>query len=242
MKLFVTDYDNTLYVNDEELVETIKELKRIREKDIKVVISTGRSIPSIKKEVIKHSIPFDYLSCADGSLIYDKNYNLMKEHHMDKDIIKEVPNLVKNITYEEIQYSYDTGYENYLDLSKNISSVNLVIFENCFTKELEDRWKDLQKRFPNYNYLEYKHFYSVTKSYLYYLCIKNKDVSKSKGIEYLANYLNIDKDDIYVIGDSDNDYEMIRDYNGVCVEGSTDTIKSISKCVYKKISDYLKEL
>ena len=242
MKLFVTDYDNTLYVNDEELVETIKELKRIREKDIKVVISTGRSIPSIKKEVIKHSIPFDYLSCADGSLIYDNNYNLIKEHHMDKDIIKEVPNLVKNITYEEIQYSYDTGYENYLDLSKNISSVNLVIFENCFTKELEDRWKDLQKRFPNYNYLEYKHFYSVTKSYLYYLCIKNKDVSKSKGIEYLANYLNIDKDDIYVIGDSDNDYEMIRDYNGVCVEGSTDTIKSISKCVYKKISDYLKEL
>ena len=242
MKLFVTDYDNTLYVNDEELVETIEELKRIREKDIKVVISTGRSIPSIKKEVIKHSIPFDYLSCADGSLIYDNNYNLIKEHHMDKDIIKEIPNLVKNITYEEIQYSYDTGYENYLDLTKNISSINLVVFENCFTKELDDKWENLQKRFPNYNYLKYKHFYSVTKSYLYYLCIKNKDVSKSKGIEYLANYLNIDKDDIYVIGDSDNDYEMIRDYNGVCVEGSTDTIKSISKCVYKKISDYLKEL
>lgn len=242
MKLFVTDYDNTLYVNDEEIKEAIKELERIRKKDFKVVISTGRSIPSIKKEVIKHNIPFDYLSCADGSLIYDNNYNLLKEHHMDKEIIKEIPNLVKNITYEEIQYSYDTGYENYLDLSKNISSVNIVIFENCYNNEMRKRWIDLQKRFPTYNYLNYKHFYSVTKSYLYYLCIKNKDVSKSKGIEFLANHLNINKEDIYVIGDSDNDYEMIRDFNGVCVTNSTDQIKQVSKCVYKKISDFLKEL
>ncbi len=242
MKLFVTDYDNTLYVNDEELKEAIKEIKRIRKKDIKFVISTGRSIRSIKNEVIKHNIPFDYLSCADGSLIYDNNYNLIQEHHMNKDIVKEIPNLVKNITYEEIQYSYDTGYENYLDLSKNISSVNLVIFENCFTEELHKRWEELQKRFPTYNYLCYKHFYSVTKSYIYYLCIKNKDVSKSKGIEFLANYLNIKKEDIYVIGDSDNDYEMIRDYHGVCVSGSTESIKEISTKEYEKISDYLKEL
>ena len=214
MKLFVTDYDNTLYVNDTELEEAKIEIDRIRKKDIKFVISTGRSIRSIKNEVI----------------------------NMNKDIIKEIPNLVKNVTYEEIQYSYDTGYENYLDLTKNISSVNLVVFEECYTKELKKKWEDLKKRFPTYNYLEYKHAYSLTNSYIYYLCIKNKDVSKSKGIEFLANYLNIDKDDIYVIGDSDNDYEMIKDYNGVCVENATDNIKSVSKCVYKKISDYLKEL
>ena len=72
--------------------------------------------------------------------------------------------------------------------------------------------------------------------------IKNKDVSKSKGIEFLANYLNINKEDIYVIGDSDNDYEMIKDYNGVCVINSTDNIKNVSSKVYEKISDYLKEL
>ena len=242
MKLFVTDYDNTLYINDEEIKDAIKEIKRIRKKDIKFVISTGRSIPSIKKEILKHNIPFDYLSCADGSLIYDNNYNLLEEHHMDKDIIREIPNLIKNITYEEIQYSYDTGYENYLDLSKNISSINLVIFENCYTKELEKKWNNLKKKFSNYNYLVYKHFYSVTNSYIYYMCIKNKDVSKSKGIEFLANYLNISKEDIYVIGDSDNDYEMIKDYHGVCVVNSTDKIKSVSNKVYEKISDYIKEL
>ena len=242
MKLFVTDYDNTLYINDEELKETIKELDRIREKNIKVVISTGRSIRSIKNEVIKHNIPFDYLSCADGSLIYDNNYNLLQGHHMKKDIINELPDLLKNITYEEVQYSYDTGYENYLDLSKDISSVNLVILENCYTKELKKKWEDLKKKYPGYNYLNYKHYFSVKQTYIYYLCIKNKDVSKSKGIEFLSKYLNINDKDIYVIGDSDNDYEMIRDYHGVCVSNATDKIKEVSTKVYEKISDYIKEL
>ena len=76
----------------------------------------------------------------------------------------------------------------------------------------------------------------------YYLCIKSKGVSKSKSIEFLKDYLNIKKEDIFVIGDSDNDYEMIRDYNGVCVNNADDKIKEISSCVYEKISDYLKEL
>ena len=242
MKLFVTDYDNTLYINDEEIKDTINDLIELKKRDTMIVISTGRSLPSIKKEILRNNIPFDYLSCADGSLIYDNNYNLLKEHHMDKTIIKEIPNLIKNIILEDIQYSYDTGYENTLDLTRNISSVNLVVFENCFTKELKRKWKDLQIKYPSYNYLSYKHFYSVTKSYIYYLCIKNKDVSKSKGIEFLANYLNIKKDDIFVIGDSDNDYEMIRDFNGVTVTNGTDKIKSVSKKVYNKISDYIKEI
>ena len=51
MKLFVTDYDNTLYVNDDEIKEAIKDLERIRKKDYKVVKSTGRTIPSIKNGI-----------------------------------------------------------------------------------------------------------------------------------------------------------------------------------------------
>ena len=168
MKLFVTDYDNTLYVNDEEIKDAIKELKRIREKDIKVVIATGRAIRSIRNQIIEHSIPFDYITCADGSLIYDNNYNLIKEYQMEHDILEEIPKLVSNVTYEEMQYSYATGYENYLDLTKSISSVNVVVFESCFTKELQNKWEALKKKYPDYNFLAYKHFYSVTKSYIYY--------------------------------------------------------------------------
>ena len=239
MKLFVTDYDNTLYTTDDEMIETIKEINRIRNKGVIFVIATGRGITSIQKEIIKHNIPFDYISCADGSVIYDNNYNIVKEFLMDNDILDELSNLLKNTIYEDIQYSYNDGYHDTLDLTKPLNSINLAILENCFTKETQDKWYNLKNKYPNYNYLTYKHVYPKNNSYIYYLCIKNKDISKSKSIEYLANYLNINDNDIYVIGDSDNDYEMIKDYNGSCVSNATDNIKNVSKCVYEKISDYL---
>ena len=58
-------------------------------------------------------------------------------------------------------------------------------------------------------------------------------------IKYLAKLLKIKKKDIYVIGDSDNDYEMIYDFHGSCVINSSDKIKEISKDIYNKISDYI---
>lgn len=242
MKLFVTDYDDTLHTTDDEMKETVIELKRIRDNDVKVVIATGRGIKSIKKEVERLSIPFDYISCADGSIIYDNNFNVIKEYDMDLDILDELPKFINNVIYEEIQYSYDTGYEEFPDYTKKTSSVNIVILDNCFTKEVQDKWEKLKNKYPKYNFLDYKHFFSITQSYVHYLCVKRKGVSKSKSIEYLKELLNIKDNDVFVIGDADNDYEMIRDFNGVCVSGATDKIKNISKCVYEKISDFLKEI
>ena len=71
MKLFVTDYDGTLYTDEVSIKENITMLKKLQKNNIKVVISTGRSYPSIKELVDLHKIPYDYLSCADGSIIYD---------------------------------------------------------------------------------------------------------------------------------------------------------------------------
>jgi len=242
MKLFVTDYDDTLYINDDEIKETINDIIELQKRDTVFMIATGRSLPSIKKEILKHNIPFDYLSCADGSLIYDNNYKLIKGFHMNNVITKEIPNLVKYSNYDHMQYSYDEGYEDNLDLTKNLSSINIVIFEENFTKDFKKKWDNLKKKYPEYNFLEYKHLYSVTKTFLYYLCIKTKGVSKSKSIEFMADYLNIKKKDIFVIGDSDNDYEMINDFNGVTVINGSDKIKSVSKKIYNKISDYIKEI
>ncbi len=234
MKLFVTDYDNTLYIDDIEIKKTNKDLKKLQERDTKVVIATGRSLPSIKEEVEKHNIPFDYLSCADGSLIYDNNYNLVKEYKMNNEIIDLLMNyLVKDTILEKIQVSYTHGYENYIDLTKTISSFNLVVHKDNYTKVLDKKYQYLKEKYPNYSFLSYLH------DPIYYLCIKKKGVSKSKSIDYLKKKLKIKMKDIHVIGDADNDYEMIKDYHGSCVSNATDNIKAISKNVYNKISDYI---
>ena len=88
MKLFVTDYDDTLYTNDVSIKENIKKINELRKNDFIIMIATGRSLPSIKNEVKEKKIPYDYLSCADGSIIYDTADKIVYASYVDREIIK----------------------------------------------------------------------------------------------------------------------------------------------------------
>ena len=236
LKLFVTDYDNTLYINEETMEENINKLKELKQSNYYIVISTGRSIPSIKEKIEQYNIPFDYLTCADGSIIYNKNYELIKFYEIKKDIINEIINFKNNTPYEEMQISYQDGYSNTLNLTKKISGINIVIHNKNITTKINDLFNNLKEKYPNYNYLIYNH-----EPYSYF-CIKQKDVSKAQGIRYLSQYLNIEKQNIYVIGDSDNDLEMLKEFNGVCVYNSTPNILKLCNEKYSSVKDYINNL
>lgn len=236
MKLFVTDYDNTLYIDNDSIKENIKKLHELQENNFYIVISTGRSLPSIKEKIKEYNIPFDYVTCADGSIIYDKNYNLIKFYELNKEIINEVINFKNSINYEEMQVSYENGYSNPLDLNKKISGINIVIYNSNITDKTINLFNKIKENFPNYNYLIYNH-----EPYSYF-CVKQKDVSKAYGITFLKNYLNIKDNDIYVIGDSDNDLEMLKEYNGVCVNNSTKEVLNTCNKHYLTVSDYINDI
>ena len=73
MKLFVTDYDGTLYTEESSMKKNISALKKLQKNEFLVIISTGRSYISIKNQIETYNIPYDYVTCADGSITYDKS-------------------------------------------------------------------------------------------------------------------------------------------------------------------------
>lgn len=234
MKLFITDYDGTLYIDDSKIKENNKKLKKLQGNDFKIIISTGRSYPSIKNQVDIHNIPYDYLSCADGSIIYDKDGNILKLYCMNADIIKPFQDFYKNLNYEEIQFSYPEGYSNLLhDDNSKLLGINICLSTINYTKEIVNDFLDMSKKYPNYNFLNYMH------PNFSYLCIKPRGVTKSSTIKYLMEKLDVINKDVYVIGDSYNDYEMIRDYNGVAMNTSCQEVLDIAKKKYKSVSDYI---
>ena len=235
MKLFVTDYDDTLYTNDISIKENIKKINELRENDFIMMIATGRSLPSIKNEVKEKNIPYDYLSCADGSIIYDKEDNIVYASYLDREIIKTFEDFYKDLNYEEIQFSYVTGYSNILKDDK-LLGINVCLSTKLYNKEIEKKFFKLKETYPNYNYLAYTHpNYS-------YLCIKPKGISKAYSINVIKNKLNIKKKDIYVIGDSSNDIEMINEFNGVSMTNSSLEVLKIVKKTYSEVSDYINEI
>lgn len=66
----------------------------------------------------------------------------------------------------------------------------------------------------------------------YYTEISLKDVDKWNAIEYLANKMNISKDEIIAIGDNINDKEMIENAKvGIAMGQSTPVITEIADFV-----------
>ena len=235
MQLFVTDYDGTFYKDIESLKENIKLLQRLPS-NIKIMISTGRSYPSIKNQVDMYHIPYDYLSCADGSILYDHEGNILTMFQMDNKIIKPFQVFYQNLHFEEIQFVYKEGYSNTINKSGDLLGINVCLANENYTKDIVDAFLKMKKLYPQYNFLNYMH------PNFSYLCIKPKGITKASTIHYLVKEIKINKKDIYVIGDSYNDYDMLKDYSGVCVKDSCDEILAICEKRYDNVSNYLKEI
>lgn len=236
MKLFVTDFDGTLFIDEMNLKINKKRLLELHNLGFIIIISTGRSFNSIKNQVEKFNLYYDYLHCADGSIIYDRDDKLINFYEMDHKIVKTLLSLKDKIIYDEIQISYPKNYENSYRENDKIAGINIVIKREFYSDDFVNEFMSLKEKFPNYNFLNYDHGNYI------YLCVKKNNVSKAMGIKFMENYLNIKKDDIYVIGDSDNDLEMIKNYNGVGIKGNNENINKYATKLYHHVYEYIDEI
>ena len=237
MKLFVTDYDDTLYTSDISIKENIKRLNELRSKDFKVIIATGRSYPSIKTQVNLYQIPYDYLACADGSVIYDNQNNIVYYEYLDTKITNEFKEFYEKLNYEEIQFSYPEGYLNSLQEDNDkLLGINVCLSTKLYNQNIVNDFLKLKKKYPNYNYLCYTH------PNFSYLCIKPQNIDTAYAITILQNKLNIKNNDIYVIGDSSNDTQMIKKYHGVGMNNSADEILKFVNKTYQEVHCYIEDI
>lgn len=235
MKLFVTDYDGTLFIDEINLNINRKKLLELHKLGYIIVISTGRSFESIKKQVEKYNIYYDYLNCADGASIYDKNDNLLAFFEMKHDIVKEILKLKDKTKYEEIQICYPDCYKDTYNELDKIAGINIVLKSTYKDNSFINEFLNLEKKYPNYNFLIYDHG-----TYIYF-CVKLKGVCKAYAVNYMKNLLNVKQENIYVIGDSFNDLEMIKEYNGVSIVGNLE-LNKCSKKTYHHVYEYIDEI
>lgn len=236
MKLFITDYDGTFLIDEKTLKLNIKAVNKLRKLGFKFIISTGRSFSSIKKQVELYHIPYDFLHCADGACVFDNKDNLLNFYEIEHDIVDELMKITKKENVEEIQIGYPQTYESIYNKNDKISGINIVFRgENC-PESFIPKFLKLKEQFPNYNFLVYDHI-----TYIYF-CVKAQNVSKAAAIRFMEEKYNINKKDIYVIGDSDNDVEMIRDYYGVSIDKNNEQVRKVSQKQYNHVYEYINDI
>lgn len=224
MKVIACDFDNTFYVKDEKIFkENIKTVDEFIKAGNIFIIITGRSNTNIYKVIQEHNIKYSYLVCQDGANIFDTNNNCIKTNLLDNNKSEKIEEyLIKN----NIEYHYESAYND----EDNIKKANKITV--CL-KETDDKIKLLEeiKRLTDiYAYISSRHI-NIIDSY----------VNKSTAIDYLIKS-NIINENITVIGDDINDYEMLSKYHGVIMKKHDLILDTLKKEEIISVNEYIKEL
>lgn len=223
MILLASDYDNTLNTFDYDLKFNIIFLKKFIKNGNLFLLNTGRTYKSIKREIDKYNIPFNYLSCNDGNIMFNREKEIIYTSNMDLEIKDELRKL-KNKFNIEINPIYFNN--------------NLLEFELIIPRLTEIFYLELNKIMLKYN-MCCKIFKKVN---CYHVYVYSDQISKSTPIEYLKNKYNIDSKNIYTVGDHINDIEMIKDYNGYAMKWAKKEVKDVAVDTCLTVASLIKKI
>ena len=291
-KLLVSDYDLTMRIiydfdNDFILKANIKAIEEFMKNGNIFMLNTGRDYNSIKGEIDKHHIPYNYLACNDGTILLDEldglvhyydlrtddyDYRLLFENLKEEGV---EPHAVLGCMYinkcdnlEEIANKYYLHYNIEEDMVRlvpmNLHNALLTFINKYpefklrtweqFNKLLEyevspkNRLKMLSLRKDKSGMIEDVNL--LAKLYHIQLRVfmdkaaymRRFGIDKTSMIEEVRIRENIDKNDVYTIGDNFNDFEMVRDYHGYTLPWGKTNLKEVCEGVVPSVKSLIKRI
>ena len=259
VKLLAFDLDGTIIKDDRKTItdKSIEAIKYAASKGVKIVIATGRMVSAIPAEIMNLDC-IDYVVSTNGaSLVDNKTGEVMYKSGLNYKKVDELAKLAERLG---IFYELYCGGKSYAPkINKdNIDKFNIheeffdllndrtIPFESL--EELENKVIEVDKfnmlSIPYDRYAEVWDAFAKIKGINQVSSIKinieinSDETSKWNAIKELCNKINIDTNSVMTIGDSGNDYEMIKNAGlGVCMGNGFDEVKNASKYITKSIDE-----
>lgn len=214
MKIFASDFDNTLFFHDGEngyiRKNDIEKIEGFQARGNLFGLCTGRSLFDVFFDA-KDTIKFDFYILVSGAVILDRDYSTLHKATIPFSVIKDMYLHFKN------KYHYSPLFvteKRFCCVGKKVYNVDTDIYQSIdemstfefisasyVLDSLEQSYmlcNELNSRYGD-TIIGYQNSTNVD--------IVVKGNSKGTGIEFLKNRLNTDT--IYGIGDSYNDLPML---------------------------------
>ena len=227
MKVLGSDFDNTIFfLNDPvQTKKNVDAINKFRQEGNIFCLITGRTFMETKDIVKELNLSFDYLVCADGAMIFNKELKCIKLKTLDQDIALKAIKILQDNEYEPY---IENGYE----ITDTVVNCIKISAEYCKDKEDAKRVvKILNDTLDVYAYASRIH-----------INVNNPQNHKRQAVIELSKIINVSLDNIYVIGDSINDYEMIEAYNSAVVKNYNKELEILHPKVCESVEEYIEEL
>ena len=227
-KIIVSDYDQTFYLNDDDLYKNKEAVNECRKEGNIFIFATGRSYADFKRVSDLYNLEYDYLIINHGATILDKEDNNIINYTIDNAVVKKI---ISDLDIENAEMSFFCNFKN---SRANVKEKDLTKIHVSYSNI--NKAKEINKLI-NEKYFEFVNCYHVTEKGIE--VISNK-TNKSHAITKIAEREKISFENIYTIGDGYSDIEMIKKYNGYCMEKSVKELLEMCKDKkVKSVSEFL---
>ena len=224
-KILFFDIDGTLLSHRTLTIpESAKRaVRKAKENGHLIFINTGRTISVINKEI--KDLGFDGYICGCGSYI-EVDGEVIYSNDIDKSKYAEIINKIEEYDLDVVLEGREAVYYN-RDTSTDAMLTDFIQ-NNYPVKRYEDENLEFDKMYMKYKDNEYlQYFCDFTKELFDFIDHGNgggemvpKGHSKGSGIDFLVDYLNIEKENTFAVGDSNNDISMLEHVENSIVMGN----------------------
>lgn len=199
MKLLVSDYDGTFNEDNKlsKINKNIDAVKRFMDSGNIFAFATGRNYDSIKKEITKYHIPYNYLICSNGSIVFDHKDRVLFQNTILVDTVKKTLRYLNKLGFVkslELRDAYGRSTSDYNNVCEIVCTLK-------FKNSLDARMVREEIAFLNsFSFMN--------------VVIFKEELDKKDGIYVVSGIEGIGKEDIYTIGDASNDRGMLEEFNG----------------------------
>ncbi len=202
MKVLISDFDGTLYINEDDVKNNAKKIEDFRKGGNIFIISTARNYSAIKKACLKYNIDVDYFFCDIGATILDNDGKVLYSEYIKEFERKKIEEILEKYSKEMVIDRYGTndrqakGEKGIVEYKIKGNINDLSKLKQIIDKEI----KDVRTQ--------------VTEDSRFIIHTSTKE----KVIETFIKNTNIEKGSIYTVGDELDDLEMLKKYNGYRME------------------------
>ena len=264
-KIIATDLDGTLFYPKKRIrmisPKSVKFIRRFIDDGNRVALVSGRNLNYCFKVQRKINRNVDFLGCNSSFVYIDGK--MVKESYFDNDLITRIVKEIAEenqlaavmVMTREGNFAPRSGHSLFYKLGYTMwyffqgilrekFILNDEMFQNAFrnchiykvmlmfgiSKKNIERAKEVNKN------LREKYGDSVEASWSEQVIeLSPVGCNKAEGLKYYSDYLKINHDDVYVVGDSGNDISMFKEFhkNSFCMSRSRLSVSKHARHVVK---------
>ncbi|GMA09060.1 haloacid dehalogenase [Tetragenococcus halophilus subsp. flandriensis] len=242
MKLLVSDFDGTLYQNQNIAKYAQTQVKRWQDKGNYFILATGRDLPSIMEKINSYEIDPDFIIGNNGatinktiiSKVKNASYELLKHRIINnRDLFQEIK--ISYIFENKIHTKKSTvsicEIKKFLEFFNEKEVIQISVKANSVHGAVEFI-KANATSFPDMNFL--KNIETID--------IVDYSVNKLFTIQRIKKDLGILDKNIYTIGDGLNDLQMITNYQSATFPWASDEVIAVANSQVNTVGEFINQI